>query len=92
MTPEDRSQGRRLDQWLFFARLAKSRTRAAELVRAGAVRVNRERVTAPDRRLAPGDVLTLVLGGKPRALRVVAPGERRGPFPEASALYEDVTG
>ena len=80
---------RRLDQWLFFARLAKSRTRAAELVRAGAVRVNKIRETAPDRRLAQGDVLTLVLGGKPRVLRVVGMGARRGPFEEASALYDE---
>jgi ribosome-associated heat shock protein Hsp15 len=37
----------RLDRWLWFARVLKSRTSAAELVGSGKVRVNRIRVVKP---------------------------------------------
>jgi ribosome-associated heat shock protein Hsp15 len=39
----------------------------------------------------PGDVLTFPLGGQVRVIRVLALGLRRGPAPEARALYEDMT-
>jgi ribosome-associated heat shock protein Hsp15 len=38
-----------------------------------------------------GDVLTVALESGVRVLRVVDLGERRGPAPEAQALYEDLT-
>lgn len=37
----------RLDKWLWFARVVKSRTLAAGLVSSGKVRVNRQRVDKP---------------------------------------------
>jgi ribosome-associated heat shock protein Hsp15 len=83
----DRSQ--RLDKWLWFARLLKSRTLAAELVAAGKVRVNGERVTKPSQIVKSGDTLTFVLHERPRVLEVVAGGDRRGPAAEAQALYKD---
>jgi ribosome-associated heat shock protein Hsp15 len=78
----------RLDKWLWFARVVKSRTLAAELVTLGKVRVNRVRAAKASQMLRPGDVLTLALAGRVRVLRVVAPGERRGPAVEARRLYE----
>ena len=41
----------RLDKWLYFARLAKSRTLAADLIVAGKVRVNRARAGKPSQPL-----------------------------------------
>jgi ribosome-associated heat shock protein Hsp15 len=38
----------------------------------------------------PGDVLTFALNRQVRVIRVVALGHRRGPAPEAQALYEDL--
>ena len=38
----------------------------------------------------PGDVLTFPLGPHIRTVKVLALGERRGPAPEAQALYEDL--
>ena len=81
----------RLDKWLWFARLAKSRTLAARLVEEGQVRVNRVKAEKPALTIKPGDVLTLSLGTQIRVLRVLNPGTRRGPAAEASTLYEDVT-
>ena len=80
----------RLDKWLWFARVVKSRTLAAELVALGKVRVNRVRAAKASQLLRPGDVLTLAHGGRVRILRVIAPGERRGPAAEARRLYEPI--
>jgi len=38
-----------------------------------------------------GDVLTIAVGARVRILEVVSPGKRRGPAPEAQALYRDLT-
>jgi ribosome-associated heat shock protein Hsp15 len=84
-TPED---GQRLDKWLYFARLAKSRTLAADLILAGKVRINRARAGKPSHLLRTGEVVTIALHGRVLVLKVLAPGQRRGPPPEARALYE----
>ena len=83
--------GRRLDRWLWFARVVKSRTMAAGLVAAGKVRVNRERVTKASHQVRNGDVLTITVGPRVRILKVLAAGERRGPASEARELFEDLT-
>ena len=81
----------RADQWLFFSRLVKSRTLAATLIHDGALRVNGEPCGKPAHALKEGDVLTLRHGPHVRILRVLGFGARRGPAPEAQALYEDIT-
>ena len=81
----------RIDKWLWFARIIKSRTLAADLVVEGKVRVNRVKATKPSQTVRAGDVLTLTLRGRVDILRVLAPGERRGPPDEARRLYEVLT-
>jgi ribosome-associated heat shock protein Hsp15 len=80
----------RIDRWLWFTRLLKSRTLAAALVASGKLRLNGERIEKPSRNVKPGDVLTFPLGHHVRVVRVLAPGARRGPAPEAQTLYEDL--
>ena len=81
----------RVDKWLFFARIVKSRTLAQSHIRAGRVRVNSVKIASPAATCAPGDVLTVTLDRQVKVLRVLASGERRGPAPEARTLYEDLT-
>ena len=81
----------RLDKWLWFVRVVKTRTLAAKLVAEGGVRLNRLRVEKPSATVRPGDVLTIAVHDRVRILKVVAPGVRRGPPPEAQLLYEDLT-
>jgi ribosome-associated heat shock protein Hsp15 len=69
----------------------KSRTLAQKLVESGAVRLNSVRCKAPDARVGPGDVLTLMIGKRILVWKILAPGERRGPAPEAQTLYEDLS-
>jgi ribosome-associated heat shock protein Hsp15 len=81
----------RIDKWLFFARVLKSRSLAAKLVEAGRVRIDGERSEKASDFVKPGDVLTINLDRSITILKVVAPGERRGPYEEARKLYEDLT-
>ena len=83
--------GQRLDKWLWFARVVKTRTLAARLIADGKVRINRERTDKPSQTLRPGAVVTILVNGRVRVLRMVAPGVRRGPPADALALYEDLT-
>jgi ribosome-associated heat shock protein Hsp15 len=80
----------RLDKWLWFARILKTRTLAAQLIEGGKVRVNRVRVVKPSHSVQQGDVLTIALRGHVLVLRILAGGTRRGPPPEARLLYEPV--
>ena len=81
----------RLDKWLWQARFFKTRRLAADLVSAGRVRVDGQLVGKPARAVGPGDVLTFPQARMVRVVRIVACGTRRGPAPEAQALYEDLT-
>ena len=83
--------GQRIDKWLWFARVLKSRTLAADLVIAGKVRLNRIRVEKPSQVVKSGDVLTIALGTRIRILEVRGAGVRRGPASEAQVLYLDLT-
>lgn len=81
----------RLDKWLWYARIVKSRTLAAQLIEKGRVRVNTVRIQKPSYTVKPDDVITASVHRAVRVLKVVATGTRRGPAAEAQRLYEDLT-
>jgi ribosome-associated heat shock protein Hsp15 len=81
----------RLDKWLWFARVVKTRTLAATLVTDGKVRINRVKIVKPSQSVRLGDVLTVTVGPRVRLLKVLALGERRGPPSEARALFSDLS-
>lgn len=81
----------RLDKYLWFARMARTRSAAADLVNGGHVRLNGRKIDQPSRAVALGDVLTVSLARDVRVLRVIAFAERRGPYEEARKLYEDLS-
>ena len=85
------SATRRVDQWLWFARVVKSRTQAAELVSTGKVRVNSDKIDKTSHALKIGDVVTVVAHARVRILKVANPGLRRGPPAEAATLFDDLT-
>ncbi|WP_207455864.1 RNA-binding S4 domain-containing protein [Azospirillum sp. SYSU D00513] len=80
----------RIDKWLWFARFFKTRSLAAKLCNGGVVRCAGTVVTKAHASVKPGDVLTFPQGKHIRVIKVVALGSRRGPAPEAQALYEDL--
>jgi ribosome-associated heat shock protein Hsp15 len=82
----------RLDRWLWFARIVRTRALAQELAASGHVRVNGQRATAASRLVRVGDVLTVALPSRVRVLRVEDVAERRGPAAEGAALYVEIGG
>jgi ribosome-associated heat shock protein Hsp15 len=80
----------RLDRYLFFIRLLKSRTLAQGLIDAGHVRIDGKRVAKPSEEVRVGSVIALPLHGKVRILRVTAFPARRGPANEARTCYEEL--
>ena len=81
----------RLDLFLWFARIVKTRSFAQGLATAGHMRLDGRVI---DRAAAPvriGTVLTFATHrGDVRAIRVVALPARRGPPAEARGCYEDL--
>lgn len=86
----DAPSGIRLDKWLWHARFFRSRSLAARAVAGGAVRVNAVRALKPAQTVRPGDVLTIAQSGAVRVVRLLAPGDRRGPAAEAVRLYAEI--
>ncbi len=78
----------RIDKWLWHARFYKTRSLAQHAAESGLIRLNGNRLDKSSTAVAPGDVLTLPRGREVLALRVLALGTRRGPAPEAQALYQ----
>lgn len=81
----------RLDKWLFFARMVKSRSLAQSYILSGNVRVNGNAVRQSSHLVKLGDKLELSFERSSRILVVLASGERRGPYEEAKLLYDDQT-
>ncbi|SMC93290.1 RNA-binding S4 domain-containing protein [Primorskyibacter flagellatus] len=87
----DPAQKLRVDKWLWHARFFKTRSLAAKIVTAGAVRLNGTRIAKSAVVVGPGDVLTFAKGDRVCVVRVLEIGTRRGPASEAQALYEDLS-
>ncbi len=81
----------RLDKWLFFARMAKSRSIAQSYIQSGNIKVNGVAVRQSSHMVKTGDRLDIAIERMDRILIVKAPGERRGPYEEAKLLYDDQT-
>ena len=80
----------RLDRFLFFVRLLKSRTLAQSLIEAGNVRLDGRRVVKPAEEVHPGSVISFALHGRVRVVRALTLPSRRGPASEARACYEEI--
>jgi len=81
----------RIDKWLWFARFFKTRGLASKVVTGGHVRVNSDRIGKASFAVGAGDTLTFPQARTIRVVRILDLGTRRGPAPEAQALYEDLT-
>jgi ribosome-associated heat shock protein Hsp15 len=79
----------RLDKWLWFARMARSRSLASRLCLSGLVAVGGTMVQKPHHAIRVGDRISVVQGRVRRHLVVLALGERRGSATEARRLYDE---
>ena len=80
----------RIDRFLFFIRLVKSRTIAQHVIDEGHVRIDGRRVEKSSEEVRAGSVVALPLHGHVRTLRVLAIPTRRGPASEARACYQEL--
>ena len=79
----------RLDKWLWFARMARTRSLAARLCAAGLVTVSGAVAQKAHHTIRVGDRISVVQGRARRHLVVLALGERRGSATEARRLYAE---
>ena len=80
----------RIDRFLFFIRLMKSRNLAQRVIGEGYVRIDGKRVEKPSEDVRAGSVVALPLRGQVRILRVLELPARRGPASEARSCYEEL--
>jgi ribosome-associated heat shock protein Hsp15 len=79
----------RLDKFLWFARLARTRSAAARLCAAGKLGIRGVAALKPHQSVRVGDWLTLEQGRVIRRIRVIALAERRGNAMAARDLYDE---
>ena len=80
----------RIDQFLCFARFARTRSIAQALVGEGHIRLDGRAIRKPSAQVRVGSVLGLPVSGEVRIVRVEALPGRRGPAPEAQSCYTDL--
>ena len=81
----------RVDKWLWHARFFKTRSLATKQVAGGHVRLNGNRIPKASQVVVAGDTLTFAQALRIKVVEITAIAVRRGPAPEAQALYNDLT-
>lgn len=84
------AEGLRLDKWLWYARLVKTRSLAAKLCVAGAVTRDQVALLKPSCLVRIGERLSVSYGAVCRVVEISAYGTRRGPAEEARGLYHEI--
>ncbi|WP_425442500.1 RNA-binding S4 domain-containing protein [Sphingomonas lenta] len=80
----------RLDRFLWWARLAKTRSAAQAIAEGGHFRISGRVIEKAHCPVRVGDVLTYPAHGRVRVVRVEALPTRRGPALEAQGCYTDL--
>ncbi|TVV70217.1 RNA-binding S4 domain-containing protein [Sphingomonas solaris] len=82
--------GLRIDKFLWFTRLAKTRSYAQATAEAGHMRIDGRPIARAHTAVRIGNVLTFALHDRVRVIRVEALPARRGPAGEARLCYTDL--
>lgn len=83
----DGGETMRIDRFLWFARLAKTRSAAQAIAEKGTLRIDGRRIERAHAAVRVGAVIAFPFNGAVRVLRIEALPKRRGPPAEAAALY-----
>lgn len=81
----------RLDKWLWFARLFKTRVEAAAMCSSRHLRMDGRVVDKPHALVRVGSVISFPKAGRVIVVRVEGMAERRGPYSTARLLYTDLS-
>jgi len=81
----------RLDTYLYYIRIFKSRSIATKFVLTNRLRISGQVTQKPHKMISIGDVLTMTIKDNIKILKVLDIPNRRGPYSEALNFYEDIT-
>ena len=81
----------RLDIYLYFIRIFKSRSIATKFVLTNRLRISGQVTQKPHKMISIGDVLTMTINDNIKVLKVLDIPNRRGPYSESLNFYEDIT-
>ncbi len=81
----------RLDIYLYYIRIFKSRSMATRFVSTNRLRISGQITQKPHKMIYIGDVLTMTINDKIKILKVLDIPNRRGPYSESLIFYEDIT-
>jgi ribosome-associated heat shock protein Hsp15 len=81
----------RLDKWLWFARLAKSRSAAQDLCESRRLRIDGRVIDRASALVRSGAVLSFPRGDEIVVVRVEGLADHRGPYADACQMYTDLS-
>ena len=81
----------RLDIYLYYIRIFKSRSIATKFVSTNRLRISGQVTQKPHKMISIGDVLTITINDNIKILKVLDIPNRRGPYSESLNFYEDIT-
>ena len=81
----------RLDVYLYYIRIFKSRSIATKFVLTNRLRISGQVTQKPHKMISIGDVLTMTINDNIKVLKVLDIPNRRGPYSESLNFYEDIT-
>jgi len=80
----------RIDKYLWYVRLAKSRSAARAMAERGIMRLNGRRIERAHNLVRVGDLITLARADNICVVRVLALPDRRGPANMVDSWYEEL--
>ena len=81
----------RLDIYLYYIRIFKSRSIATKFVSNNRLRISGQLTQKPHKMISIGDVLTITINDNIKVLKVLDIPNRRGPYSESLNFYKDIT-
>ena len=81
----------RLDIYLYYIRIFKSRSLATKFVSNNRLRISGQVTQKPHKMISIGDVLTMTINDNTKILKVLDIPNRRGPYSESLNFYKDIT-
>ena len=81
----------RLDIFLYYIRIFKSRSIATKFVLTNRLRISGQVTQKTHKMISVGDVLTMTINDNIKVLKVLDIPNRRGPYSESLNFYEDIT-
>ena len=81
----------RLDVYLYYIRIFKSRSIATKFVSTNRLRISGKVTQKPHKMISISDVLTMTINDNVKIFKVLDIPNRRGPYSESVNFYEDIT-